>query len=63
MSNSQAVGTLNTTPSGGGINANTDDQEANVSTKLGANESNNTQSSANRKCNRRSQSNGKEHTW
>ena len=63
MSNSQATGTPNTTHSGGGTGANTDNHESNASTSIGSNESNNTQSTANRRNNRRSQSNRNERTW
>ena len=66
MSNNQAGGTPNATPSGGGGGVNTqDNQEVNTSTSTGAsgNGNSNTQSTGNRRNDRRSQSNGNERTW
>ena len=64
MSNNQAGGTPNVTPSGGGGGVNTqDNQETSTNTGTSGNEKNNTQSTGNRRNDRRSQFTGNERTW
>ena len=64
MSNNQAGGTPNVTPSGGGGGVNTqDNQETSTNTDTSGNEKNNTQSTGNRRNDRRSQFTGNERTW
>ena len=62
MSNNQAGGTPNVTPSSGGCGVNTqDNQETNTGASF--NENNNTQSTENRINDRRSQTTRNERTW
>ena len=54
MSNSQAGGVLNATPSDGGTSTNIKNQEASTSTCASRNENNKAQSTVNSRSNRRS---------